>query len=103
MHQAVEKALKAAKFYQNGKPNLGTTDLVSLVTDLFSCEKSDTLMTTVSQLIRLGVDFDRPRNPDSTRHSTSMQVYADFHSDEALVLCKGILDIVREVIDILDL
>ena len=98
LHQVVEIALKAAKFYLDGKPNKSSTDLVSLVIDLEGVVAYSDLVSRVTELIRLGVDFHKPRYPDS--YSSSMQKYANFEEVKGLHICREILELVRGMIGI---
>ncbi|XP_072039950.1 sacsin-like [Amphiura filiformis] len=101
LHQVVEKVLKAAKFYQNGKPNLSSNDLLTLVRDISEkASRKDELVTLVAQIFRLGADFTKPRYPNSATHAISMQSYDSFEEQKGLELCKQILEIVRDMIGI---
>ncbi len=102
IHQAAEMALKAAQYSLDGHPDMSSNDLTSLARTV--CQHQDVtsreVLTLVCDLIRLGCDFSKPRQPQKRSSMTSGQAYQDFKISNALQLCRELLNLVRDIIGI---
>ena len=103
IHQTVEKALKAAQYSQNGRPNLRSNDLRTLVRDVCghpNVDQAEELENSVSRIIRMECDFTRSRYPESRTSRTSRDLYVGFRIDDTVVETRKILEIVRNIVGI---
>ncbi|XP_022079490.1 sacsin-like isoform X2 [Acanthaster planci] len=100
VHQAVETALKAAQYSLDGRPDITTTDLISLARAV--CEHcdvtSDRVLEVTLELVSLNCHFSKPRYPQSSH--TSGQEYRGFRTHDVLKKCKELLKLTQDIINI---